>query len=60
MTGFASVDRPWLKYFANTPITQALPACSMYQYLWQNNTDPLDDIALICFDKQITYRKCLA
>ena len=56
-TGYPSIDKPWLKYYSEEAINAPLPECTMYEYIWQNNKDHLDDIALIYFNKKITYRK---
>lgn len=55
MTGYPSVDKPWLKYYSKEAIGVKLPECTMYDYIWQNNKDYPDDIALIYFNKKITY-----
>lgn len=57
LTGYPSIDKPWLKYYSEEEINAALPECTIYEYLWENNKDHLDDIALICFGKKITYKK---
>lgn len=56
-TGYPSIDKPWLKYHSQEVIDAPLPECTMYDYIWQNNKDYLDDIALISFNKEITYRE---
>ena len=55
LTGYPSIDKPWLKYYSEEAINAPLPECSMYEYIWQNNKDHPDDIALIFYDKKITY-----
>ena len=55
LTGYPSIDKPWLKYYSEEAINSALPECTIYEYLWQNNKDHLDDIALNYFDRKITY-----
>lgn len=57
LTGYPSIDKPWLKYYSEEAINAELPDCTMYEYIWQNNKDHLDDIALIYFNKKITYRR---
>ena len=32
----------------------------MYEYIWENNKNHLDDVALLYFDRQITYRTLFA
>ncbi len=35
MTGYASIDKPWLKYYTDEAINAKLPECSMYEYIAQ-------------------------
>ena len=55
LTGYPSVDKPWLKYYSDEAINEPLPECTMYEYLWENNKDHLDDVALVYFGRKITY-----
>ena len=55
MTGYPSLDKPWLKYYSEEATNAPLPECSMYEYIWQNNKEYPDDVALIFYDTKITY-----
>lgn len=55
LTGYPSIDKPWLKYYSDEAINAPLPKCTTYEYLWENNKEHLEDIALIYFGKKITY-----
>ncbi len=55
LTGYPSIDKPWLKYYSEEAINAKLPECTIYKYLWQNNKDHLNDTALNYFDRKITY-----
>lgn len=55
LTGYPSIDKPWLKYYTEEAINAALPECTAYEYLWINNKENLDDIALSYFDRRITF-----
>ena len=55
-TGYPSIDKPWLKYYSDEAINATLPNCSMYEYVYECNKNHFDDIALIYFNKSITYR----
>lgn len=55
MTGYPSIDKPWLKYYSEEAITSPLPECTIYEYLYDNNKDFPNDIALIYLGKNITY-----
>lgn len=56
MTGYPSVDKPWLKYYSEEEINSGLPNCSVYDYMYENNKDYLDDVALIYFGRKMTFR----
>ena len=57
MSGYPSIDKPWLKYYSEDAINAPLPQCTIYEYLWENNKENLNDIALSYFDREITYRE---
>ncbi len=57
LTGYPSVDKPWLKYYSEEAINTPLPECTIYEYLWENNKDHLDDVAMLYFGRDITYRE---
>ena len=56
-TGYPSVDKPWLKYYSEENINAALPNCSIYEYMMQNNKDFTSDIAIIYLGRKITYKE---
>lgn len=56
-TGYPSIDKPWLKYYNEEAICEPLPECTIYEYLWEKNQDHLNDVALVYFCKEITYRE---
>ena len=55
LTGYPSIDKPWLKYYSDEAINAPLPDCTIYEYLWENNKDHLEDIALNYYDRKISY-----
>ena len=57
LTGYPSIDKPWLKYYSAEAISAPLPKMTMYQYIWENNKDHLSDIALRYYGTKITYGK---
>lgn len=57
ITGYPSIDKPWLKYYSNEAINSELPQSSLYEYLYQCNKDNLDSYALNYFGNRITYEK---
>ena len=57
LTGFPSVDKPWLKYYSEEAINAELPECTMYDFVYKNNKDHLDDIAIEYMGNRITYKE---
>ena len=57
ITGYPSIDKPWLKYYSKAAIDAPLPECTIYEYLWENNKDHLNDVALIYFGRKIRYHQ---
>lgn len=56
LTGYPSIDKPWLKYYSDEAINAPLPEGSMYEYLYERNKNNLSDIALNYFGKKTTYK----
>lgn len=54
-TGYPSVDKPWLKYYSDEARNFQMPECTIYEYLWENNKEHLDDVALNYFGHKISY-----
>ncbi len=55
LTGYPSIDKPWLKYFSEEAINAKLPECTVYEYMWRNNKDYPNNIAIEYFGRKITY-----
>lgn len=55
LTGYPSIDKPWLKYYTEEAINATLPKCTIYEYLWENNKNFQDNVALNYFDRKISY-----
>ncbi len=55
LTGYPSIDKPWLKYYTQEQIKAELPKCKIYDYVWDSNKDYQNRIALDYFDRKITY-----
>jgi long-chain acyl-CoA synthetase len=54
MTGYPSIDKPWLKYYTEEAIHAPMPEQTMYQYLWENNRVHLSDIAMRFYGTKIS------
>ena len=57
LTGYPSIDKPWLKYYSREAIDAPLPECSLYEYLYECNKEHMEDYALNYFGNRITFRK---
>ena len=55
LTGYPSIDKPWLKYYSEEAINAPLPECSIYEYMYENNKDYSSDIAINYMGRKITY-----
>ncbi len=55
LSGYPSIDKPWLKYYSEEVINAPLPACTIYEYLWENNHAYPKDIAIQYLGRKITY-----
>ena len=55
LTGYPSIDKPWLKYYSEEAINAPLPECTIFEYLWRNNKEHLDESSLNFCDFKITY-----
>ncbi len=56
LTGYPSIDKPWLKYYTEEAINAVAPECSIYENIYNSNKNYLSDVALMFFGKKITYK----
>ncbi len=57
LTGYPSIDKPWLKYYSDEEKKITLPTGTMYDYLYGMNKSHLNDIAIIYFNNKINYKQ---
>ena len=57
LTGYPSIDKPWLKYYSEEAINTPLPECTVWENIYKRNKDHLTDTALLYFCKKISYGK---
>ena len=55
LTGYPSIDKPWLKYYSEEAIHAPVPDCTIYKYLMRNNKEFPKDIAILYLGRKITY-----
>lgn len=57
LTGYPSIDKPWLKYYSEEAISAPLPTGSMYDYMCACNNNRLNAVALNYFGNKITHEQ---
>lgn len=57
LTGYPSIDKPWLKYYSEEAIKAQIPQCTIYEYMYENNKAYLNDPAVNCAGRWITYKE---
>ena len=55
LTGYPSIDKPWLKYYSEDAKNTTIPEYTIWEYMYENNKNNPNDIALIYFGKKISY-----
>lgn len=56
LTGYPSIDKPWLKYYSEEAINAHLPHCTLYDYLLERNKDFLNTTAILYYGSRISYK----
>lgn len=56
ITGYPSIDKPWLKYYSEEDKKWSVKTCKISDFIYEKNKDDLDDIALLYMGKKYTYR----
>ena len=57
ITGYPSIDKPWLKYYSKEAINAHMPNCTVYDYILDCNKDNMNRIAMKYYGTNITYKK---
>ena len=57
LTGYPSIDKPWLKYYTEEAINAKIPECTVYEYLWECNKNHLNNTALNYYGRKITFKE---
>ena len=58
--GYASIEKPWQKYYSKEVLEKEMPKMNICDYLYKNNYNHLDRIALNYFGRKTTYRELFA
>lgn len=56
LTGYPSIDKPWLKYYTQEDLTIQVPKCTIYQNIYDRNRDYPEDIAILYYGNKIRYK----
>ncbi|MDO4962690.1 MAG: class I adenylate-forming enzyme family protein [bacterium] len=59
LTGYPSIDKPWLKYYSQEALKDETPKMSVYDYLKRQIQKHPDNIAINYYGKKITYKEFL-
>lgn len=59
MTGYASIDKPWRKFYSKEAIESDLPKTSAYNYMYSNSKDYPKTVAINYFNNKISYLKMI-
>lgn len=55
LTGYPSIDKPWLKYYNKELISGEIPQVRVYDYMFSKNREFPNDVALNYFGRKISY-----
>ena len=56
LTGYPSVDKPWLKYYTAEDLAIQVPQCTIYQNVYDRNKDCPEDVAILYYGNKIRYK----
>ena len=55
LTGYPSIDKPWMKFYPEKSRNYKIPECSIYEYMTQCSNVYGDCVALEYFGQTVTY-----
>ena len=56
MTGYPSIDKPWLKYYTAEDLAIQVPKCTIYQNIYDRNKKFPEDVAILYYGNRIRYK----
>lgn len=56
LTGYPNIDKPWTKYYTDNAINSVIPDKTLFDYIYGNNKEFPDSIAIDYYGTKITYR----
>lgn len=57
MTGYPSIDRPWLKQYPIEALNISIPDISMYQFIKESNEKRMSSDAMVYYGNRISYKE---
>lgn len=45
LTGYPSIDKPWLKYYSSDYVNLPLPECKIFDYCYEENKNNIPEYA---------------
>ena len=57
IVGYPSIDKLWQKHHSATALLSSVPKQTIYEFLYENNKDHLNEFAIKYYGKQITYQE---
>lgn len=60
LTGYPSIDKPWLKFYSIEAITEPMPQSTVYEFLRTKNKDNMGKTALNYYGSDVTYQEMFA
>lgn len=57
VTGYSSLDKPWLKYYNGQQICSSMPKKTLYEYMIERNRKFGDQTALYYFNSTLTFKE---
>lgn len=57
LTGYATIDRPWSKYYSEEALNAEIPEMTAYQYMCSENSDNLETDAINYYGNKLTFRE---
>ena len=57
LTGYPSIDKPWLKFYSDEAINADIPEMSIYEWIRMNNVNNHCNVAVNYLGYKITYGK---
>lgn len=56
LTGYPSIDKPWLKYYSEETINASIPQRTVYESIYDINSRHLKNVSFTYFGRRITYK----